>query len=237
MAKCVQDILAVVIMSESYVYYEKDGTLHIIDYDGNEIASGDYSSIEIRKWKKLDGTILNPKDIDATQTVSSIDTDGGVLKLQAALGSDFPEDGKDIYFTSKTTNDLGDGATVYLKPMTRYRMKSAGAPATCYLYEYSNDGLSVLTQIDITQFTNANPSTDHYFIYCEDTWEEQDDGLENDAQLAALFYAISEASLLNKETAEYHNFFANKFNVERIALKKKYNSSTIHRLTIKPNEY
>lgn len=68
-------------------------------------------------------------------------------------------------------------------------------------------------------------------------WEEQDDGLDTDTQLAALYLALSRACDLCGGDAKTSKYFYDKFNYMQKELRIKYNSSKYRNITIRPYSY
>ena len=68
-------------------------------------------------------------------------------------------------------------------------------------------------------------------------WEEQNDGFDEDIQLAALYLAISRAADLAGGDAKVSRYFFDKFNYMQNDLRRKYNSAKYKNITIKPYSF
>jgi hypothetical protein len=64
-------------------------------------------------------------------------------------------------------------------------------------------------------------------------WEDQDDGLEDDVQLAAVFHAISRCCDLLGEDAKVSAYFWDKYKNIYKELKRRYNSAKYRDINIK----
>lgn len=68
-------------------------------------------------------------------------------------------------------------------------------------------------------------------------WEEQDDGLDTDVQLAALYLMLSRACDLAGGDAKTSRYFFDKYNYMQKELRIKYNSAKYKNITIRPYSF
>ena len=68
-------------------------------------------------------------------------------------------------------------------------------------------------------------------------WGDQDDGLDDDVQLSALYLAVSRASDLAGGDQKLSTYFFSKHNYLQKELKAKYNSAKYRDITIRPYSF
>lgn len=134
---------------------------------------------------------------------------------------------------SLTTDGLGvdTGYFYFVDPL----LDSSGAPSSLDTLYYIDSRRLYID--DVEQYATDYTPGAYSVVLVENMWEEQDDGLDGDLQIAALYFALSRAADMVGGDREVSKYFFDKYNYMAKDLRRKYNASKFKNITIKPYDF
>lgn len=126
---------------------------------------------------------------------------------------------------------VGEAYFYFVDPL----LDSSGAPNSLDTLYYINSKKLYIEGVeqDVADYTAGSYSV----VLVENMWEEQDDGLDGDLQMAALYFALSRAADMVGGDREVSKYFFDKYNYMTKDLRRKYNASKFKNITIKPYDF
>ena len=196
----------------TYYWYIDSNSLKFMDSYGNDAT---LSPVSVKYRKRLYNEIP-AKDSEETALLTLIHEDGEVNAQVTLTVDGAGVDGKYIYF---------------IDPL----LDISGAPNNIEDKYYVSNKVLYLNDepLDLADYVAKTYSV----VLLENLWEEQDDGLDNDLQLAALYFSLSRAADMVGGDRDVSKYFFEKYNYMVKDLRRKYNSSKYRNIVIKPYDY
>lgn len=206
-------------------WYINSGELKFIDDYGNDVT---LSPVTVRYRKRFSN------EIKTVEEITPIVKDGTItIKLK----------GDPPAWAVTATGDITAGT--YFKFLEPATYGGTHTTSTDLVYYYSAthmyvgrntaNGVVFSELCAIEDFDSGNPVFD--YVLAINPWEDQDDELDADIQLAALYLAVSRAADLAGGDAKMSSYFYNKYNNMQKELRRKYNSAKYKNITIRPNQF